>query len=52
MRIRGVDVRDAVGITEDIHLFVEARKAEGIFSLWKWTSSEYNPGDADEDKKD
>jgi hypothetical protein len=52
MRIRGVDMGDAVGITEDIHLFVEAGKAESIFRLRKWTSDEYHPGDADEDKKD
>jgi hypothetical protein len=52
MRIRGVDVGDAVGITEDIHLFVEAGEAEGIFCLWKWTSNEYHPDDPDENKKD
>jgi hypothetical protein len=43
---------DAVGITEDIHLFKKAGEAESPFRLWKWTSNEHHPDDADKDKKD
>jgi len=51
MRVRGVDMGDAVGITEDIHLFKKAGEAKSSFRLWKWTSNEHHPDDADQDKK-